>query len=312
MTASYPYEPQKADMTELILDTDIGTDVDDALALGLVLGSPEATLLGVTTVYGDTLLRARLARRLARFARPQITVPFIPGAEATLSGREVWWPGHEGKLFDDLDEEPVASDRDAVDFLVASTAAAPGRVDVLAIGPLTNIALALRRDPAFARNTRRLVVMGGDFAAEGRIAEHNFRCDATAAREVFESELDILVTGLDVTTRVALAGEEIERIERAGAFGTALRAEIEQFWRFHGKPWNNPHDPVAVLAGLRPDLFATRSSGVTILDSGEHPGLAIDTPDAEGTVRIVSGLDEQRVVDEVVDRITAAPGEGAA
>lgn len=292
-------------MTDLILDTDIGTDVDDALALGLVLGSPELTLLGVTTVYGDTLLRARLARRLARLARPRIAVPFIPGAEATLSGREVWWPGHEGKLFDDLADEQVDSGRDAVGFLVDTVAAAPGQVDVLAIGPLTNIALALRRDPSFARNTRRLVLMGGDFAAEGRIAEHNFRCDATAAREVFESGLDILVTGLDVTTRVALAQGEIDRIERAGRFGAALRAEIEQFWRFHGKPWNNPHDPVAALAGIRPDLFAARKARVRVLDAGEHPGLVEDSGDA-GAVRLVDGLDEARVVDEVVARIAAA------
>ncbi|MDN3247562.1 nucleoside hydrolase [Streptomyces sp. ZSW22] len=79
----------------LVLDTDIGSDVDDALALGVLLDSPEVRLTGITTVYGDTLLRARLAHRLAALAGHTPTV--VPSTAETLSGKEeAWWPGHEG------------------------------------------------------------------------------------------------------------------------------------------------------------------------------------------------------------------------
>jgi purine nucleosidase len=287
-------------MTKLILDTDIGTDVDDALALGVLLGSPEVDLIGVTAVYGDTLLRARLARRLARIARPDLAIPFIPGARETLSGREVWWPGHEGALFDDLAEEPVDESLDAIAYLIETVAAAPGEIDVLAIGPLTNIALALRLDPGFARNVRRVVVMGGDFATE-RIVEHNFRCDTVAAREVFDSELDLVVTGLDITTQVALRQPEIDAIEGAGAFGRALRDEIAQFWRFHGKPWNNPHDPVSALSVITPELFRLEPRDVVI----SSDGLSDDHAPSRRT-RVVRALDAEAVTAEVVQRIVAA------
>lgn len=293
-------------MIQLVLDTDIGTDVDDALALAVLLGSPEADLLGVTTVYGDTLLRARMARRLASIAGPEVDIPFVPGARETLSGRAVWWPGHEGALFDDLADEPVDPGGDAVSYLVETAAANPGQVDVLAIGPLTNIALCLRRDPDFARNVRRVVMMGGDFSADRRIVEHNFRCDATAAREVFDSDLRITVAGLNVTTQLALAQPEIDRIQAAGPLGVALRAEIEQFWQFHGKPWNNPHDPVAALTLLRPDLFGVQSQTVRILAEGDQAGLVVSDPGQGRVVEVVTDLDCAGVVHEIVERIVAA------
>lgn len=302
-------------MTKLILDTDIGTDVDDALALAVLLGSPEVELIGVTTVYGDTLLRARLARRLVRLADPGTNIAFVPGARETLSGRDVWWPGHEGALFDDLADEPVDEAGDAVQYLTDTVATDPGQIDVMAIGPLTNIALCLRRDPGFAHNVRRLVVMGGDFAVGDRIAEHNFSCDAVAAHEVFNSDLNITVTGLDVTAQVALAQPEIERIETAGPLGVALRAEIEQFWTFHGQPWNNPHDPVSALTLLRPDLFGRDRQHVHILTDGDKPGLVASRTTTGRTADIVTELDRAGVVREIVDRIvavTAIMGEATA
>src|SRR3954447_20009545 len=183
----------------LILDTDIGTDVDDALALAPILGSPELALGGISTVYGDTRLRAQLARRYTKTAGYDAGLPIAAGLEKTRSGKDVWWAGHEGKLFPDLDQEVV--DDDGVALLVRSVAAHPGQVDVLAIGPLTNIAAVLDADPEFESNVRRLVIMGGDFRAEGRIAEHNFTSDVAAAQRVFASRLDIVVGGLDLTLR---------------------------------------------------------------------------------------------------------------
>ncbi|MEV0838285.1 nucleoside hydrolase [Actinocatenispora sera] len=212
----------------VVLDTDIGSDVDDALALAVLLGSPEVDLVGVTTVYGDTALRARLAARLARLAGREVVA--VAGQREPLSGRDVWWAGHEGGSFDDLGDEPISAG-DGVDFLVDTVRSAPGEIDLVAIGPLTNVAAAVRADPRFAGTLRHLYVMGGRFghAPDGgpgpRTAEHNFRSDATAAHLVHAAGIRSTTTGLDVTTTVRLGRAAVDRIGAAGALGAALRAE---------------------------------------------------------------------------------------
>lgn len=268
----------------VILDTDIGTDVDDAMALALVLGLPEADLLGVTTVYGDTALRARLARRYGSLAGHDL--PVRAGRGPTLSGREVWWAGHEGSLHSGLDGEAYDGEP-AVDWMVRTVAERPGRVDVLAIGPLTNIALALDADPAFAENVRTLWVMGGAFG-EGAETEHNFRSDATAADRVFSSGIRAVVTGLEVTRRVKVLEPHLRRLEAAGALGEALVADIDQWWRFWNEQWNVPHDPVAVLSLARPELFTLSEPGTVRIEAdGENAGAGVFTAGGGGRTRLV-------------------------
>ena len=164
----------------IILDTDIGTDVDDAMALAVILGSPQLQLDAVTTVYGDTALRARLAGRYAHLAGR--TILTAAGQGDTLSGKEVWWPGHEGTLHSDLDQETIDG-RDGVDLLAEILRTSDHEVELVAIGPLTNIALLIRRHPLVVDRIKHLWVMGGAF--DDSRTEHNFRSDATAAAEVF-------------------------------------------------------------------------------------------------------------------------------
>ena len=286
----------------IILDTDIGSDVDDALALALILGSPEANLLGITTVYGDTLLRARLARRFGKLAGREI--PVHCGLEQPMSGREVWWPGHEGSLHDGLENEPV-EEEDAVRYLTRQVSERPGEIDVIAIGPLTNVAAALESDPAFARNVRHLWIMGGGFGMDE--AEHNFRSDAHAAKIVFQSDLNITVTGLEVTRKVEMRKEQLALIAAAGPLGQALDADIRQWWAFWNEEWNVPHDPITVLTLLRPELFTFSDSGsVVIGDEGEFAGASTFIPSPNGTTRLVVDIDTEAVADEISSRIVIA------
>lgn len=157
-----------------VLDTDIGTDVDDLIALVTGWGSG-MSFDAITTVYGDTSLRAAIVRdaysRAGRFP-PRI----VAGEGRALSGRPVFWAGHEGvALIDDPEHRVPADPADAARLLA-------GADEILAIGPLTNVAAALRNFTGSSPAARRIVVMGGDFSGA---AEHNVICDVAAADDVF-------------------------------------------------------------------------------------------------------------------------------
>lgn len=291
----------------VVLDTDLGSDVDDALALAQLAGLPGIDLLGVTTVYGDTLLRARLARRYLSLAGRD--VPVHAGLSEPFSGREVWWAGHEGSLHTGLAEEAVDG-HDAVGFLLDAVLARPGEVDIVAIGPLTNLAAAIERDARFAPAVRGLWVMGGAFGTGE--PEHNLRSDVVAARRVFDARIPTVVTGLEVTRTIEIRGDRLERIAGAGALGEALRADIAQWWEFWAEEWNVPHDPVTVLTLVRPDLFGFSEPGrIELVPSGEDVGRSTFVPDPDGWIRIATTVRSEEAGDEIVAAIRRA-GTGAA
>lgn len=320
MSTSEPYGRRR-----VVLDTDLGTDVDDALALALLLGSPEVDLLGVTTVYGDTDLRARATSRLLELAGapgPGASggPPVRAGASTPLSGAEVWWAGHEGTLLGDLTTATTtapaagaAAADDAADWLAATAAAAPGAVDLLAIGPLTQVATALRRHPELAGQLRSLVVMGGRWdgalSAEGALEdEHNLRSDAVAAAEVLTCGAPTLVVGLEVTQQVHLEAADVERIAAAGPLGAALAAQVRQWWEFWDEPWGVPHDPVTALLLVEPDVLELGPPGRVEVDGR---GAVVHVPDPAGTVRVAVGVDAARAAAAVVQRVLAGCGRRA-
>lgn len=275
------------------LDTDIGTDVDDLLALAMVLGSPELAVSAVTTVYGDVDLRARIvAKAFATTGRA--APPIAAGESATLSGRPVWWPGHEGSTIADLAAQRYAADRAATEELAATET-------VVAIGPLTNVAVALRRPD---RVTKRVVMMGGEY--RDGVVEHNIRCDVTAAAEVFGSGVDLLAVGLDQTQRIRLGRAELDAIAARGPFGALIGAEMRRFWAFTERDSNVPHDPIAVLTLARPELFTTERGTITVETEGDAAGTTRFAPDPAGPHEIVVDLDVPRVSEEIVRRILAA------
>lgn len=299
--------------TQIILDTDIGTDVDDALALAMLLGSQDADLLGVTCVYGDTETRGRLAARLVRLAGgPELSV--FAGTGATRTGRDVFWAGHEGDRLGPEDTTGYAGETDgraAVEFLTGRVAAAPGAVTVLAVGPLTNVAAAIEADPDFSRNVASLVLMGGSFAEPGTPtppAEHNVACDPEAAAVVFASGAPITVVGLDVTTTTWLSEEQVTSFGAVGALGPELRTQLETWWAYTGKRGNVPHDPLAGLAILQPDLFTFADWQVRVDLGGDRPGSTItgEPSDPGHAVRVARTVSSAAAVDGIVARITAA------
>jgi purine nucleosidase len=289
-------------MRHVILDTDIGTDVDDLLALVFLAHAPELRLEGVTTVYGDTLLRARIAAiAWQRTGNPKI--PIVPGAAEPLSGRPIFWCGHEGEGIPALEAASVDQSRAAEQFLIDYSNLYPGELEVLAIGPLTNIAKAILSDPGFTSRARRLYLMGGTYWSD--YPEHNIECDSLAAKIVFDSGIPITAIGLDVTLRVHLTEREFGRIRQlANDLGPLLENQIRQWWKHLGANHNHPHDPLAALAMVRPDLFLFENCDVKVQTEPEMAGRLERFDNPNGNVRAAYDLYVNSAEKALFDYIT--------
>jgi purine nucleosidase len=205
-------------MHRIVLDTDIGSDVDDALCLALALAAPEIELVAVTHVSGDTRLRARISRRLLDLAG-RSGVPVYAGRSAPLDGgaRFVWF-GTEGKgILDDGATAPLP-DEDAVDAL-CRLFRADDALELVAVGPLTNVAAALAADPSLARRIRQLTVMGGYVrgATYGGAAfpagiDYNLCADPEASRRVLLAGIPTRIIPIDVTLQVWIETRDVRAL----------------------------------------------------------------------------------------------------
>jgi purine nucleosidase len=260
----------------LILDTDIGTDVDDCLALALILGSPELELTAVTVVYGDVDMRARMVLKLLQLRGVQ-GVPVALGASKPLLGkRPIYWAGHEGQgLLAPEDVLPAPTSEHAVDLIVRSVMEAPGQITLVAVGPLTNVALACLREPSLPCNLAGLVIMGGVVGGVQALhlpwTEHNMRSDPEAAHVVVSSFPGLRIVPLDVTTQVRIDPEDVQRIRVAGdAYHQALAGQISLYPPFARRGWTYLHDPLAAATAIDPSLVTFEPVRAVIETGGEH------------------------------------------
>ncbi|MFY9983110.1 MAG: nucleoside hydrolase [Chthoniobacterales bacterium] len=290
-------------MRPVIFDTDIGTDVDDILALAVLAKSPELELIGVTTVYGDTPLRAKITRVTCDLLGCTET-PVLIGEKETLTGRQISWAGHEGYGVPNLDKAEVSTTPSAVDYLLEAANRFAGELEVLATGPLTNIATAIRKDAATFSKIKHLYLMGGAYWLDR--PEHNIKCDPEAAKIVFESGIPITAIGLDVTRRVLLEADDVHRIAQLGnGVGPLLEDQILRWWELRNITANHPHDPLAALAMVRPDLFLFENWDVAITKEGRTEGLTRLRQALKGKTRIGADVFARTAQKEIVRRIVA-------
>jgi purine nucleosidase len=276
-------------MRHVILDTDIGTDVDDMLALVFLAKATELCLEGVTTVHGNTLLRAKIAKITCQMLGIR-DLPIVPGTSETLSGHPIFWPGHEGENIPGLENVRVESGISAQQFLFERSEKYHGDLEILAIGPLTNLAQTISCFPAFESHIRRLYLMGGAYWKD--YSEHNIEMDVLAAKIVFESGIPITAIGLDVTLRVWMREKEVEQIRKLpNDLGSMVEEQIKRWWRFLGTNQNNPHDPLAALAMVRPDLFSFAPCDVAICMENDRRGRLIRRDDPNGKISAAYDLD---------------------
>lgn len=300
-------------MPTIILDTDIGTDVDDILALGLALCAPEIELAAVTVVYGDVDLRARMVAK-ALAAAQRADVPIGRGiAQPLLRRRAVYWAGHEGSgLLDGSEAAPPTTH--AVDLIRRIVRARPGEVTLVPIGPLTNIAAAVIMDEGIVPLVREVVLMGG-VAGRGPgmglpPAEHNIVCDPEAAAVVFGAGWPITMVGLDVTTRVNLRRDHLPRLAAGdGPLGGILADQADRYISIRGRDFTHLHDPLAVATVIDPDLVTAAPMHVAVELHGEYTtGATVvrpPAPERPANARVCLAVDAERAIDLFLQRLSA-------
>lgn len=289
----------------VILDTDIGTDVDDCLALALLLASPEIVIEGITTVYADVMLRARIALKLLRLREQAVLV--YAGVSKPLLRTSIYWEGHEGEgILNPEDAMLQPQPQFAPDYIVQMARQHPKEIHLLCIGPLTNAALAFRQEPRLSELLASLTIMGGVNRSPNRLelpfAEHNIVCDPEAAQIVFSSGTPIHLIPLDVTTQVKIDHEGLRRLRAVGTpFHDAVADQLARYPRFNTLGWTNLHDPLAAAALIQPDLLTFLpvtlevetagkiSTGATLMRTGRenphiHAAVSVDAVRAEAFI----------------------------
>jgi purine nucleosidase len=258
--------------TKLLLDTDIGSDIDDAVCLAYLLAQPQCDLLGITTVTGDTVQRAAMADAMCRVAGRSI--PIYPGAREPLIIPQLQPNVPQAAALErwahttDFPPQGVA-----VEFLRDAIRAHPGEVTLLAIGPLTNVALLFAVDPEIPSLLKELVLMCGMFfPREGKppFAEWNAKLDPHASTIVYRAHPPRHRSiGLDVTLQVNLPAPEVRQ-----RFDVPLLRPVLDFaevW-FHHRPFITFHDPLAATT-IFDDSICQFSSGTVTVDMDKEPGL---------------------------------------
>ena len=262
----------------ILIDTDPG--IDDAMAILFALKSPELDVVALTTVFGNHFVQVttRNALRLLELAGRD-DIPIARGASSPLV-REYKHPptfvhGNDGLGDAGLSGEPEseAAHTRAAQFIVETVMARPGEITLVPLGPLTNIAMALKLEPRIVQNARRVVLMGGTAYAPGNVspvAEANIYNDPEAAAIVFGAGWDVVMVGLDVTTKIVMGTQYINDLAATRAPYAELIARIvPHYQNFHTREYASAgalhtHDPTTIAYLLQPALFKTESKRVRV------------------------------------------------
>jgi len=307
--AAYAQTPAPARIP-VVVDLDIGDDIDDGFALALLLASPEFDVRGISTAWGDTALRARMVKRLLR----ELGRGDVPVAEGIVTKSQTaftqarWASGPHRPGTADLAPAPSTADATSVDFLLAQAARQPGQLTLLALGPLTNVAAAIRRDPQRFRQFKQVVLMGGSvregysksdyLPARPPDAEYNIVADTAAAQTVFESGVPIVMMPLDATA-VRLDDQKRAALFVHGSVLTDALTLMYQQWTNAYQPWASAtptlFDVVPVAWLLEPAACPLTPLRIVV----DAQGYTREAPGAPNA-RVCLKVDKQAVLDRLM------------
>ena len=284
-------------MHKVIIDTDPG--IDDAQAIAFAVAHPEIDLLGLTTVYGNAdidittnnacavleLLGAKTTT-VARGAEHPLSIDRFPAPDF-VHGADAM-----GNVILKAKSDNLSA-LSAAEYLVSAADKCPGEITVIAIGPLTNLALALKIDPKLPEKLKQLIVMGGTVSAQGNVspvAEANFINDPHAADFVCQQHWPLSIIGLDVTMKIALTDDHFKTLqEHAGSVGEFLWQSSRFYVDFYSSLENAisdqracaMHDASAVVYLVRPDLFECITGAARVATSGIAMGQLVASQGSE-------------------------------
>lgn len=316
-------------MQKVILDCDPGHD--DAIAIMLAAGNPEIDLLGITTVAGNQTIEKVTRNALSVCAAAGIRVPVARGADGPLVSPQVIAEDIHGAtgLDGPVLPEP-ASDLDprhAVDFIIDTVMThEPKTVNLVPVGPMTNIALAIRKEPRIVERVKSVVLMGGAHT-RGNVtphAEFNIYADPEAAEIVFRADWDVTMVGLDLTHQ-ALASAELQ--DRVRAIGGPVSEFVLAIWGFVGTAYREvyefefppSHDACCIAALIDPTVFTTAMAdvrvelrgewtrGATVVNFRDVPGMHHSSGSAQHQAdfrtAVALQLDQERFEGQIVDAV---------
>jgi purine nucleosidase len=303
----------------VVFDTDPG--IDDALALLLALASPEVDLAGLAVVFGNCPLSDAVANALAILelgGAPQI--PVAAGCDRPLLRQLLTAPethGDTGLGYATLPPaatKPVAEH--GVDLLIREIMAAPGQIDLVAVGPLTNVAIAIRKEPRIVQAVRECVIMGGALRADGNttpLGEFNIYADPHAAQIVLDSGMPITLMPWDVTKDVMFTQADVDRLMARGGpvpefIAAATRFYIEFHLQWFGWAGCSINDPAALALLWWPELATIREVNVVVetaseLTMGKTVGDFGRVTGRAPNVRLVEAFDGPEFVRRFVERM---------
>ncbi len=271
-------------MTErMIIDTDPG--IDDAMAILYAIAAPDIELVGLTTIFGNVTVEIATRNALQLQALAGMEVPVAKGAGKPLR-RDLAPPPdfiHGAQGFGEMLLPAPSRDADprsAARFIADTVLAAPGEITLVPVGPLTNIALALREAPEIAQAVKKVVIMGGAFRTAGNVNQHaeaNIWNDPDAAAEVFAADWPLTLIGLDVTQQVRCKDHDLDPMRASSPeCGPFLTEAAAFYFRFHERERGFTgcylHDPAAVICATHPEWFETVEAPLSVTVDGEALG----------------------------------------
>lgn len=264
----------------IVLDTDPG--IDDALAILLALASPEVEIAGISVTGGNCSLADGVRNALNVLALGGCPdIPVFPGVALPLIRPPLTAPethGDAGLGYARLPESPVAPAHEhAVDMIIREIMAAPGQITLVAVAPLTNIALAIRKEPRIINAVRQVIIMGGALRVEGNttpLAEFNFYVDPHAAHIVLNSGMPITLLPWDITKDVLITQTNVDQLLHSDSpiahfIADATRFYLEFHQAYFGYPGCSINDPIALALAFLPELARTEAFYVDVEIVGE-------------------------------------------
>jgi len=265
---------------KIIIDADLGDDIDDAFAIGLALSSPEFEILGFSAAFGDTPTRVKMFdRMLGELGRSDIPVATGVPANVNLNAFTQRRYAEGGKA-------SRATHPDAVDFMLEQAHKHPGEITLVAVGPLPNVGAMIDKDPAGFRKFKRVVIMGGNvrtlldpFGMAAPIAPHpewNIKNDIASAKKLFNAGVPLVVIPLDSTANLKMHEVARTALFSHGSMLTNILAGLYYEWSaFTRSPTPIMYDPMTLAYLLQPSLCPLTPMHLTVDDAGntkEAPG----------------------------------------